>query len=108
MKCLSIPFENKPPNTVVYLMEFKCDVIINCLLEYFHFICSENEAYQAMVKFNSRWYAGKQITCQFVKIDRWKNAICGEWEIKARLLCLCVYYSDVYNTVTLVIELWCL
>ncbi|CAA6660188.1 unnamed protein product [Spirodela intermedia] len=38
-------------------------------------------AYNAM---NGRYYAGKQITCEFVTISRWKIAICGEF-MKSRL-----------------------
>ncbi|MQL88992.1 hypothetical protein Taro_021562 [Colocasia esculenta] len=33
---------------------------------------------------NGRYYAGKQITCEFVTITRWKMAICGEY-MKSRL-----------------------
>ena len=40
--------------------------------------CSEAEAYQAMLKFNARWYAGRQISAEFVTISKWKNAICGK------------------------------
>ncbi|XP_010252404.1 PREDICTED: zinc finger CCCH domain-containing protein 5 [Nelumbo nucifera] len=38
-------------------------------------------AYHSM---NGRYYAGKQITCEFVGVTRWKVAICGEY-MKSRL-----------------------
>jgi len=28
---------------------------------------------------NGRYFAGKQITCEFVAVTRWKAAICGEY-----------------------------
>ncbi|KAB7506383.1 U2 small nuclear ribonucleoprotein auxiliary factor subunit-related protein 1 [Armadillidium nasatum] len=40
-------------------------------------------AVKAVTKFNGRWYAGKQISCIFVPIERWKSAICGlHWSHK--------------------------
>ncbi|WOL00888.1 zinc finger CCCH domain-containing protein 5 isoform X2 [Canna indica] len=33
---------------------------------------------------NGRYFAGKQITCEFVSLTRWKAAICGEY-MKSRL-----------------------
>ena len=45
--------------------------------------CSEEAAEKAFTMFNGRWYAGRQISCQFCGVTRWKNAICGEntsWE----------------------------
>ncbi|KAF3337799.1 zinc finger CCCH domain-containing protein 5 [Carex littledalei] len=33
---------------------------------------------------NGRYFAGKQITCEFVSVTRWKVAICGEY-MKSRL-----------------------
>ncbi|KAL1831698.1 hypothetical protein ACET3Z_001349 [Daucus carota] len=38
-------------------------------------------AYQAM---NGRYFAGKQVNCEFVGVTRWKIAICGEF-MKTRL-----------------------
>jgi len=38
---------------------------------------SEADAQTAMMKFNARWYGGKQLSAEFVSIDKWKNAICG-------------------------------
>lgn len=33
-------------------------------------------AYNSM---NGRYFAGKQITCEFVALTKWKSAICGEY-----------------------------
>ena len=30
------------------------------------------------MKFNGRFYAGKQISCQFCNVTNWKVAICGK------------------------------
>ncbi|XP_074275068.1 uncharacterized protein LOC141599074 [Silene latifolia] len=38
-------------------------------------------AYQSM---NGRYFAGKQLSCEFVNLTRWKVAICGEY-MKSRL-----------------------
>ncbi|XP_064614994.1 U2 small nuclear ribonucleoprotein auxiliary factor 35 kDa subunit-related protein 2-like isoform X2 [Liolophura sinensis] len=37
----------------------------------------EDEAQAAFAKFNGRYYGGKQLSAQFVSIERWKLAICG-------------------------------
>ncbi|KAK7090739.1 U2 small nuclear ribonucleoprotein auxiliary factor 35 kDa subunit-related protein 2-like [Littorina saxatilis] len=37
----------------------------------------ESDAYDAFVKFNARWYAGRQLSCELVDIAKWKSAICG-------------------------------
>ena len=42
----------------------------------------EREAMQAYAKFNGRFYASRQISCEFVKIEKWKSAICGEFSLK--------------------------
>lgn len=34
---------------------------------------------QAYAKFNGRFYASRQISCEFVKIEKWKSAICGQF-----------------------------
>jgi len=39
----------------------------------------EREAIQAYAKFNGRFYASRQISCEFVKIEKWKSAICGQF-----------------------------
>lgn len=38
---------------------------------------SEEEATRALMMLNGRWYAGRQVTCEFTPVDRWKSAICG-------------------------------
>ncbi|ESO86446.1 hypothetical protein LOTGIDRAFT_235470 [Lottia gigantea] len=35
------------------------------------------DASKAIIKFNGRWYAGKQLNCEYRTIDKWKSAICG-------------------------------
>lgn len=41
------------------------------------FYYSENSAQEAFMNLNGRFYGGKQISCQFVEIKKWKSAICG-------------------------------
>ncbi|XP_034050676.1 U2 small nuclear ribonucleoprotein auxiliary factor 35 kDa subunit-related protein 2 isoform X2 [Thalassophryne amazonica] len=38
---------------------------------------TEEKCKEAFIKFNGRWYAGKQLHCELCPITRWKNAICG-------------------------------
>ncbi|OAY63788.1 Zinc finger CCCH domain-containing protein 16, partial [Ananas comosus] len=45
---------------------------------------SLDSAVLAYNNINGRYFAGKQITCEFVGITRWKVAICGEY-MKSRL-----------------------
>lgn len=45
---------------------------------------SLDSALLAFNNMNGRYYAGKQIMCEFVAITRWKVAICGEY-MKSRL-----------------------
>ncbi|GCB79597.1 U2 small nuclear ribonucleoprotein auxiliary factor 35 kDa subunit-related protein 2 [Scyliorhinus torazame] len=40
----------------------------------------EEECQQAFALFNGRWYAGKQLQCEFSPVTRWKMAICGLYE----------------------------
>ncbi|XP_067669548.1 U2 small nuclear ribonucleoprotein auxiliary factor 35 kDa subunit-related protein 2-like [Haliotis asinina] len=42
----------------------------------------EDDAQKAFVKFNGRWYGGRQISCVFITIARWKSAICGQSFVK--------------------------
>uniref|UniRef100_T1INA1 Uncharacterized protein n=1 Tax=Strigamia maritima TaxID=126957 RepID=T1INA1_STRMM len=42
----------------------------------------EEDALTAFKRFNGRWYAGKQISCEFATIARWKTAICGLYASK--------------------------
>ncbi|XP_030016193.1 U2 small nuclear ribonucleoprotein auxiliary factor 35 kDa subunit-related protein 2 isoform X2 [Sphaeramia orbicularis] len=38
---------------------------------------TEEQCKEAFIKFNGRWYAGRQLHCEFCPVTRWKNAICG-------------------------------
>eukprot|EP00250_Pteridium_aquilinum_P003771 c14064_g1_i4 orf=1170-2387(+) len=40
---------------------------------------SVDSALAAYDAFNGRFYAGKQITCEFVVVTRWRAALCGEY-----------------------------
>nr|XP_015219250.1 PREDICTED: U2 small nuclear ribonucleoprotein auxiliary factor 35 kDa subunit-related protein 2 isoform X1 [Lepisosteus oculatus] len=37
----------------------------------------EEECNEAFKLFNGRWYAGKQLQCEFSPVTRWKTALCG-------------------------------
>lgn len=37
----------------------------------------QEEAEKAYRMFNSRWYGGKQLSCEFTNVIKWKSAICG-------------------------------
>ncbi|KAL5993242.1 hypothetical protein ACLOJK_014165 [Asimina triloba] len=50
---------------------------------YVHYKALES-AVLAYASLNGRYFAGKQITCEFVGVTRWKVAICGEY-MKSRL-----------------------
>ncbi|XP_071069606.1 U2 small nuclear ribonucleoprotein auxiliary factor 35 kDa subunit-related protein 2-like isoform X2 [Dasypus novemcinctus] len=43
---------------------------------------SEKECQAAFSLFNGRWYAGRQLQCEFCPVTRWKMAICGLFEIQ--------------------------
>ncbi|XP_061669828.1 U2 small nuclear ribonucleoprotein auxiliary factor 35 kDa subunit-related protein 2 [Syngnathoides biaculeatus] len=43
---------------------------------------TEEQCRQAFMKFNGRWYAGKQLHCEICPVTRWKNAICGLFDRK--------------------------
>ncbi|XP_053562055.1 U2 small nuclear ribonucleoprotein auxiliary factor 35 kDa subunit-related protein 2 [Bombina bombina] len=45
---------------------------------------TEDECLQAFTLFNGRWYASRQLQCEFSPVTRWKTAICGLFE---RLKC---------------------
>lgn len=38
---------------------------------------TEEQCKEAFIKFNGRWYAGRQLQCELCPVTRWKNAICG-------------------------------
>ena len=41
---------------------------------------SEQECADAYKAFNGRWYAMRQLSCQFCPVVKWKTAICGQSE----------------------------
>uniref|UniRef100_A0A452I474 Uncharacterized protein n=1 Tax=Gopherus agassizii TaxID=38772 RepID=A0A452I474_9SAUR len=41
---------------------------------------SERDCQEALTLFNGRWYAGRQLQCEFCPVTRWKTAICGLFE----------------------------
>ncbi|XP_077150303.1 U2 small nuclear ribonucleoprotein auxiliary factor 35 kDa subunit-related protein 2 isoform X4 [Ranitomeya variabilis] len=41
---------------------------------------TEEECLQAFSQFNGRWYAGRQLQCEFSPVTKWKLAICGLFE----------------------------
>ncbi|XP_056134969.1 U2 small nuclear ribonucleoprotein auxiliary factor 35 kDa subunit-related protein 2 [Lampris incognitus] len=43
---------------------------------------TEDQCREAFLKFNGRWYAGRQLHCQLCPVTRWKNAICGLFDRK--------------------------
>uniref|UniRef100_A0A8C6W441 C3H1-type domain-containing protein n=1 Tax=Nannospalax galili TaxID=1026970 RepID=A0A8C6W441_NANGA len=40
------------------------------------------ECQAAFSVFNGRWYAGRQLQCEFCPVTRWKMAICGLYELQ--------------------------
>uniref|UniRef100_A0A665VUB1 Zinc finger (CCCH type), RNA-binding motif and serine/arginine rich 2 n=1 Tax=Echeneis naucrates TaxID=173247 RepID=A0A665VUB1_ECHNA len=38
---------------------------------------TEEQCKEALIKFNGRWYAGRQLHCELCPVTRWKNAVCG-------------------------------
>ena len=46
---------------------------------------SEEECAKAFAMFNARWYASKQLSCEFSPVTKWKSAICGMSKNKAFL-----------------------
>uniref|UniRef100_A0A8C2IGY5 Zinc finger (CCCH type), RNA-binding motif and serine/arginine rich 2 n=1 Tax=Cyprinus carpio TaxID=7962 RepID=A0A8C2IGY5_CYPCA len=38
---------------------------------------TEEKCREAFMMFNGRWYAGRQLQCEFSPVTRWKTAICG-------------------------------
>ncbi|KAG7482990.1 U2 small nuclear ribonucleoprotein auxiliary factor 35 kDa subunit-related protein 2 [Solea senegalensis] len=38
---------------------------------------TEEQCKDAFIRFNGRWYAGRQLHCEICPVTRWKNAICG-------------------------------
>ncbi|CAM6126837.1 unnamed protein product [Calypogeia fissa] len=48
---------------------------------------AETSAQAAYSALNGRFYAGKQITCEFVGVTRWRVALCGEYMKGRHRLC---------------------
>ncbi|XP_018584701.2 U2 small nuclear ribonucleoprotein auxiliary factor 35 kDa subunit-related protein 2 isoform X1 [Scleropages formosus] len=38
---------------------------------------TKEQCKEALLMFNGRWYAGRQLQCEFSPVTRWKTAICG-------------------------------
>ncbi|TSM94702.1 U2 small nuclear ribonucleoprotein auxiliary factor 35 kDa subunit-related protein 2 [Bagarius yarrelli] len=38
---------------------------------------TEDQCKKAFMMFNGRWYAGRQLQCEFSPVTKWKTAICG-------------------------------
>lgn len=45
----------------------------NLYVEY----CTEREAARALRKLKGRWYAGRQLNCEFANLKSWRSAVCG-------------------------------
>ncbi|KOX78446.1 U2 small nuclear ribonucleoprotein auxiliary factor 35 kDa subunit-related protein 1 [Melipona quadrifasciata] len=45
----------------------------NLYVEYY----TEREAARALRKLKGRWYAGRQLNCEFVNLKSWRSAVCG-------------------------------
>ncbi|KAJ8399619.1 hypothetical protein AAFF_G00410300 [Aldrovandia affinis] len=43
---------------------------------------TEVQCTEAFMMFNGRWYAGRQLQCEFSPVTRWKTAICGLFDRK--------------------------
>lgn len=41
---------------------------------------TEEQCMEAIIRFNGRWYAGRQLHCEMCPVTRWKNAICGLYD----------------------------
>lgn len=55
---------------------------------------SEESCGEAIKAFNGRYYAGKQLTCEFCPVEKWKTAICGEFIKQSKIIIIImVYYS---------------
>jgi len=61
------------------IIQFMCTATA---YEYVLLLClhnSRDEALEAFAKFNGRWYGGRQLSCRFTCVTRWKMAICGDY-----------------------------
>ncbi|XP_060734421.1 U2 small nuclear ribonucleoprotein auxiliary factor 35 kDa subunit-related protein 2 isoform X1 [Tachysurus vachellii] len=41
---------------------------------------TEEQCKEAFMMFNGRWYAGRQLQCEFSPVTKWKTAICGLYD----------------------------
>ncbi|XP_008553756.1 U2 small nuclear ribonucleoprotein auxiliary factor 35 kDa subunit-related protein 1 [Microplitis demolitor] len=55
----------------------------NVYVEYY----TEREAARAWRKLRNRWYAGRQINCEFANIYSWRTAVCGMFNCPKGRLC---------------------
>lgn len=53
-------------------------LIVHRIDHLFYYIFREEQCKEALIKFNGRWYAGRQLQCELCPVTRWKNAICGK------------------------------
>ena len=59
----------------------------------------EEDAQRAFVKFNGRWYAGKQLSCEFSAVQKWQPAICGKFQYAAQSILedvQCIPYNPIF------------
>lgn len=59
-----------------YITVFKIQINKCVLMPYF--LSSEDQCKEAFMMFNGRWYAGRQMQCEFSPVTKWKTAICGK------------------------------
>lgn len=67
--------------TTVHLFGMNMLVLNNTHSSSFCRSSREEQCKEAFIKFNGRWYAGRQLHCELSPVTRWKNAICGEFLI---------------------------
>lgn len=51
---------------------------IKLCFDIFFVVFSEDQCKEAFMMFNGRWYAGRQLQCEFSPVTKWKMAICGK------------------------------
>jgi hypothetical protein len=52
---------------------------------------NEDEAKWAIENIRGRWYAGKQLICDYCPVTKWKPAICGNY--------ILLYYSSLWSVI---------
>lgn len=58
----------------------------------------EEQCKEAFIKFNGRWYAGRQLHCEMCPVTRWKNAICGQLLLLHYTWAPCTAHALVFTT----------